>query len=183
MKLDYNKCLINVKAFLPDDKEIIKIIKLCYLEPVKNNWRIWSDNQGNIITLFKNRVVISRKINNYLLKADDLYLKSPAESIIENSRWAMICLEEDNCVIWLLGVDSRLRHIHYTNGVWIGNVPPMNNGINSIRTVIENLDTDKVITYPNKKSWAANLPLKPDITKDIFSTNKDIGEAIKEITK
>jgi hypothetical protein len=179
MKLDYNKCITNVKAFLPNDKEIIKIIKLCRLEPLNNNWRIWTDNSGNLLTISKNRKIHSRKTDDYSLKADDLYLKASAKDIAKISRWAMISIGDNDCLLWFLGVDDRLRHVSYMSGLWTENKPPLSSGIGSLKTIVQYIDIETVV---GETQWAATLPLSNNIIEKILLTN--VGETIiKEITQ
>jgi putative transposase len=60
--MNYNKALINVKAFLPGDDEIIRIIEMCDLVPT-GTWQLWTDNNGHNMVIKNNRTVTSKKTN------------------------------------------------------------------------------------------------------------------------
>lgn len=198
--MDYQRAIVNVKAFLPDDNEIIKIIEICDLEPVGESWRLWTDNHGNNLVIKNNKTVISKKINPVArqpIKIKDIHFKSSAKQIAANSKFAMISLAEsledsipNICFLWFLGFDDRLRLVCYVRDSWLENKPPLSSGVGALRTIVQNLDIEgyKVIMgsryikgpYDGNvvKSWVVKWPPPSNMQLDILLTNRTIGEKI-----
>lgn len=197
--MNYNKALINVKAFLPGDDEIIKIIEMCDLVPT-GTWQLWTDNNGHNMVIKNNRTVTSKKTNpivRHPVIIKDIHFKSSAKQIANNSKWAMISLAESQedftpniCFLWFLGFDNRLRLVCYVRDSWMENKPPLSSDINTLRSIVKNLDIEgyKVIMgsryikgpYAGEvvKSWAVKWPPPANMQLDILMTNKTIGEKI-----
>jgi hypothetical protein len=154
--------IVNVKAFLPDDKEIIPIINICNLEPKGDSWLKWSDSNGNYLHIKKDKTVVSNKEsptknNTRLIK--DIHFKAPINVISKNSKWALICFAESlstnappfnnispgiNIVfIWFLGIDDKLRLSMFIQNEWIENQSPLITSITTLRTIVRHFDIDK----------------------------------------
>ena len=185
----------SVKAFLPNDKHIEKIINICDLYPVENSWKKWTDHLGSYIKLHKNKKVIayiysSKDTSEYIVT--DLYFKSPPSSIVKISKWAFISFAQTGDIpniifIWFLGNDNRLRLLSYKDGIWTRNHPPLISGIKALRFIIDNFNYNgQVKTLPLQGplkakiiySYAMNLPGRLD---DLISFNSTLGKELEKI--
>lgn len=158
----YYKALINVKAFLPNDKEIINIIKLCSLINDNKNWKIWYDGFGNKVILDKNKIILKKEDNNQLIK--DIHYKLHPINIIKKSKLLLIhkFLNEYYCLFYL---SNSLKLSHYKDG-WLQNKPPLDMGINKIRLLIQNAN---IIDY--KKFDDDMFLIKLPSSEDFKNTN------------
>ena len=77
-----SKFIVNIKAFLPKDEDIIKIIDVCDLKPLDNNWKQLYDSYGNclsisdskaIYTNINNKPNINLKLIIIIIKSDEKY--------------------------------------------------------------------------------------------------------------
>lgn len=133
-----SKEIVNVRAFLPADQEIIKIIEICKLHP-GSTWKVWSDGFGNTI-----KISAKRKIsigNNLNLKYNDLYFKSTIKHIANVSNKVMLGLSDDVAFAWMLGQDSRLRYLVKQSGCW-QNSSPLLSGLAALRVFVQNLNVE-----------------------------------------
>jgi len=144
----YHKALINVKAYLPDDKEIIKIIKLCNLRNDEKNWKIWYDDLGNKLTFSDKKTIIIKQDDNFIIK--NIHHKLHPKNIIKKSKLLLIN-KNDNVFYCLFYLDNHLKLSIYKDDNWIENQPPLNIGIDNIRHLIQNANVDdyKEITDNN----------------------------------
>ena len=55
------KAFVSLKAFLPQDPQVCKIIQLCNLHPV-NSWRHWTDFLGHSLIVSENKKVSIFKV-------------------------------------------------------------------------------------------------------------------------
>lgn len=199
-RMKKSKELISLEAYLPKDSEIFKIIEICDLEPIGEGWRLWTDNLGNNMIIKKNKSVVSKKVNpigRYPFIIKDIYFKSSAKQIADNSNWVMISLAEsvdggvpNICFLWFLGKDNKLRLLCYIKDEWIENKPPLSSGINTLKTIVNNLEIKKykVILGSNNisgpyegnviKTWVSPWPPEANMKLDILLTNRTIGQKI-----
>lgn len=197
--MDFKKALVNIKAFLPEDKEILKIIEVCDLEPT-DDWKVWTDHYGHNLIVKNNKTVTSKTKNpiiKFPIKIKDIYFKSSARQIAYNSKWVMISLAEsvqdsipNICFIWFLGVDNRLRLLCYMRNSWVENKMPLSSGVHTLRLIVKNFEVSgyKVIIgsrYINGpyegnvvKSWVSQWPPPSNMQLDILLTNRTIGQKI-----
>jgi len=197
--MDFKKSLINVKAFLPEDKEILKIIEVCDLEPT-DDWKVWTDHNGHNLIIKNNRTATSKTTNpieRYPVKIKDIYFKASAGQIAANSKWVMVSLAEgipgtvpNICFMWFLGVDNRLRLVCYLRDAWVENKTPLSSGIHTLRHIVKNFDVSgykvimgsRYISGPYEgnvvKSWASQWPPSSNMQLDILLTNRTIGQKI-----
>lgn len=191
-QLNLDKALINVKAFLPEDNEIISIIKICDLEPLED-WKHWVDFNGNNLTIKQNKSIIltkdipTKKINK---KIKDIYYKAPINSISKNSKFALIAFAKSTnsekiniCFIWFLGKDDKLRLSILLKNEWIENQPPLLTSIATIRIIIKNLNIEKFkkikpslikgpLSSNIENAWVTQWPPSNNLLLDLIFTNQ-----------
>jgi len=134
----------SVKAFLPDEPEVESVIRYCDLYPVRDSWKMWTDNLGSFLRVYNNRKLTSFT-NNPLNLEDkiitDLYHKARPQQIADMSKRAFVAQGPEICFIWFLGEDNRLRLLTHKDGVWTKNYPVMSCGIHTILPVITLLNS------------------------------------------
>ena len=194
--MDLSKALINVEAYLPDDTDILKIIRMCDLEPVGDSWCKWTDHGGHTLIIKNNRKVIAKKDAPTNRKAEtikDIHLKSSAKQIANNSQWGLISIAKSAvdpnaniCYVWFLGNDEKLRLLCFLKNEWVENQLPLSSGMHTLRTVVKHLDIDdyKPIfgaryikgTYSGDviKSWATRWPPSKTLILDMLLTNRNL---------
>lgn len=135
-----NKILINVKALLPKDKEILHILKYCNYFPT-DNWKIWSDSLGNSIDLNNFHITI-KQVENY----SDLFYKSSLSVLLEKTKLLLIGTCEDKYYLWLFD-NEKIRFLYYDKQ-W-KNLSPLVGGLSPLRILIQNLsiETSKEIDF------------------------------------
>lgn len=192
----------SVKAYLPNDAEILKIIQICQLYPTAS-WKSWTDHLGNSLNILNDKKVLSLR-EHPLAPTDkiitDIYHKAPPDRISKNSKWAFIAFGEGDkqnnslCFIWLLGNDDRLRLITYYKDGWIENYPPLGCGMKTLRTIVKhigiesdnipNLKEIKGSTAANIiKAWSTPWPPSANIKLDLLLTNKILASKVFEDCK
>jgi hypothetical protein len=195
--MNYNEALVNVQAYLPNDKEIIKIIEICSLTPIEGSWRIWTDNGGHLLIIKKNRKVIARRILSDNLIIKDLYHKSSAKQISKTSKFAMFSIaktKEDSttniCYIWFLGNDNKLRLLCFLKNEWVDNQMPLGCGLKTLRFLVRHLDIEnyKAVrghrsikgTYTGtvEKSWLTKWEPKRTLLLDMLLTSRNMMNRI-----
>lgn len=202
IKTDKDKNLESVKAFLPDDLEVIQIIQICQLYPT-NSWRVWVDHLGNSLVILNDKKVISLR-EHPLSPSDkiitDIYQKAPPNKIAKNSKWALIAFAEGDknnnqlCFLWMLGNDDRLRIITYVKDGWIENYPPLGCGMKTLRTIAKHLNIEARDISNLKEikgsvaaniinAWATSLPLSAGVKLELLLSNKILASKIFEDCK
>ena len=170
--------LASLTAFLPDQQDIIKIVELCRLFPMKKSWRKWTDHLGNYLQVHNNKRVVSFEHHPEEIKdtqVTDIFYKSHPKKIANISKHAFIAKGENDqneksVFVWFLGNDDRLRLVTSNNNVWIRNYSPMICGIDTLRPIVRSLSTDKLTLVPIlkitgavasriSKSWSTPWPL------------------------
>jgi hypothetical protein len=200
--------IVNVKAFLPEDKEIIQIIDMCNLDPDGDSWLKWSDSNGNYLYIKKDKTVVSNKESptkkrTRLIK--DIHFKAPIDVISKNSKWALICFAEtvnirqgiksalsgiNIAFIWFLGIDNKLRLTTFIQNEWIENQPPLTTGITTLRTIVKHLNISNYcmikiadIKEPlsvafAKKVWATPWPPSKNMILDMMLTYQPLARHV-----
>ncbi len=135
MIISYYRSLINVKAYLPEDKEVINIIKLCRLRNDDNNWKIWYDDFGNKLILSETRKIIIKEYDSFIVK--DIHQKLHPKNIIKKSK--LLLINKDNNIYYcLFYLDNHLKLSKYEDNIWQENLSPINIGVKNIRNLIQN---------------------------------------------
>ena len=119
------KALVNVQAYLPDDKEIITILKICKFVNDKNDWKLWNNVNYRLLFTDVRSIKITKKKCSEIRLFDLLVLADPVDVIRQSS----IGLYDDTSKEFLLlGKDDILRQCNYTSNGWISaelNVEPI----------------------------------------------------------
>ena len=184
--MSYEKSIVSVKAFLPDDDEIIKIIEICDLQPLKDDWKDWVDSSGFNLHIKKDHsAYIYQSIpskQNIVVK--DIHFKAPIRGISDNSKLALICFcgEYDACHIWFLGNDDKLKLCTFFKKEWIENRSPLTSGISIPRVIVKNLNIKdhksinsikrlSTVILPVRRSWVTKWPPTNIMILNMMFTN------------
>lgn len=192
--LDRSEFLVTIEAFLPKHPDVINIIKICHLFPVKS-WRGWTDHHGNYLKVSNKKKIVS--VTNDPTKEEviitDIYFKAPPKTISDISKWAFISFgrgnedELDICFLWFLGYDERLRLLSYSKDKWNRNQPPLICGLDTLRPIVRCLDVEDYmradilrVNGPDAArvtaSWATKWPPSEKFKEKISSF--EIGKKI-----
>ena len=128
------KAIASARAIIP---KFDLVVELCDLVSV-DGWHRWSDEENNILHIKKDRKIEiypcnkddSTKVHTY-----DLYRKGSFETILKHSYWCMAAFGKVDSVLWLLGVDGRLRVCCFSGGSHITNQPPLLSGIGILKLI------------------------------------------------
>lgn len=172
--MSYTKNLISLKAFLPNNKYIIDIVKYCGLKDT-NDWKIWIDDYGNILSVDYKRhtkIKLNQNIDLQTINSKDLYFKANIKDLARINKCAVISTSENSYYIWMLDENNILRLCYYLNDILMENQPVLISGLKNLKIIMDNLDVDgfKIldsITEPLgtniMKSWATSWPLSKDL--------------------
>jgi hypothetical protein len=142
--MNYIKSLSSLKAFIPDKKYIIDIIKICRLKHT-NDWKIWQDDYGNILSVNLKKepsIILNQNIDLQKIQSKDLYFKAHINKLSSINKYSLIAIHEDIYYIWMLDYNNILRLCMYVNDILVENQPILNSGIKNLRKIIETLDVD-----------------------------------------
>jgi len=192
------KALESIKAFLPNDHLIGKIIELCNLHPVEKSWYRWTDHLGNFLQIHNNKKIVSFAQDplGYEAIITDVYFKAAPSKLSQISNWAFISFGKDQTnayntlYAWFLGRDNRLRFCSFYNGTWLKNEPPLISGINTLRPVLKNLNVKKYrqadilhikgpVAMNITRSWATEWPPKKELIDKMCHCNEALAEVVK----
>jgi len=121
----YRKLYTTIWSALPHIPEIKKIIMGLELNPINQNWQLWSDPNGYII-IYKNKKIKIKRIKNYNdYTTRDLYKKSPIPKLISLAKLAIWQDSKDSTTLWLLCNDNKIRALTFSNNSWSPNLPPL----------------------------------------------------------
>jgi hypothetical protein len=189
--LTYNESLGSLRAFIPNSLEVIEIIKSCYLKHT-SDWSVWKDGSGNQLVINKNKEVsININKNSSILTDEirDIYFKSNAKTVSNNSIYATIAMTDDmkTYVFWFEGKDKCLRMMLYKEGSWSKHFFPLTSGIDALRFVLLNKITEigfksSILPWsiPSpynlniKKVWNTSWPPTDNLKEDLLLTNEDV---------
>lgn len=172
--MSYTKNLISLKAFLPDKKYIIDIVKYCGLKDT-DNWKIWIDDYGNRLSVDRNRIPkikLNENIDLQTLNSKDLYLKANINYLSSINKFSVISTADCAYYIWMMDHNNRLRLCYYLNDILMENQPVLISGINNLKIIISNLDVDgfrmidsiiEPLGKDKMKSWATTWPMSEDL--------------------
>lgn len=132
--------VVTVQAYLPDDREIIKIISGCDLFP-SGGWREWTDLYGYTLHIRRGRRVKVKFNNNSdpIIDTKDLYFKLSPDDLIKISKSLLI--HGDDYIF--LGNDDKIRVRKFREGVWEIH-PPLSIELNILRKLFNDKDTIKL---------------------------------------
>lgn len=134
------QALVSVQAFLPEDKEIVRIIKGCSLEPV-NGWRVWQNSASPYLKILKNRRAVVRYKQGVESDASDVLAQARPESVFASCRVALCTFQQaTNVLLWC--ADSRFRLLTYEDR-WLLPKPPLSVGLESLRMLVKHLQIQK----------------------------------------
>lgn len=173
----------SLKAFLPNDKEILDIINLCELKPSINTWKEWIDIGENILYITENRK-LKTKINkikiNENCKVVDIYIKCKISKLLEKSIYIFIILSKNNIYdIFLLA--KNLYYFKYKNNK-LNICLPLSAGLKKLRKLIKYKKTKhiKIVNGTGRiiKYYAIKCPInineiQDDFLKEIITKIKD----------
>lgn len=184
--MNYFKNLVNIKAFLPNEKYVIDIIKFCQLKHT-DNWKIWQDDYGNILSIDRKRyhsIKLNQNINLQTVDSKDLYCKANIKKLSSINKYSLIAIKDDIIYLWMLDENNILRLCMYVNDILMENQPVLNSGIRNLKIIIENSKIDswtkvdsviEPLGTEEMKSWATSWPpqndlliLLPDIIKKVL---------------
>lgn len=190
------KALVSLKAFLPQDQEICKLIQLCNLQPLKD-WRHWTDFLGhNLIVAESKKISIFKEhpLTPTEKIITDIYYKSYPKQITKISKRAIIIFGEEDkhgdlCFIWLIGRDDKLRLVTFAKNQWIENYPPLSCGMKTLRFIVKQLLVEQVRSIDHKnlqgplacnliKAWVSPIPVDKNIKLDMLLTNNVLANKI-----
>jgi hypothetical protein len=195
----FNKKLVSIKAFLPDDKHLENIITMCNLVPT-DDWKIWTDEISSLLIAKTNKNIRVKKINPLNINKQivkDIYFKSHPKQIYNNSNVVMfVFLDKNNAnipdssFVLFVGEDKKIRLSCYIKDEWYENRPPLTAGTLTLRTIIDNKDIDSYKIYngsryaqiPNEgiatKVWISKVPIHNNVILDMLITNRTLSQKI-----
>jgi hypothetical protein len=198
--MDIDKSLVSLRAFIPDDQEVVQIIQLCSLYPT-NSWRHWTDYLGHNLVITENKKVVVFK-EHPLAPVEkiitDIYHKSYPQQLAQISKRVVIAFGEEDkfgdvCLIWFLGKDNKLRMSLFSKGQWIDNPPPLSSGVKTLRFIVKHLGVEQPESLDSKyvqssflackitKIWGSNLPMDKNIKLDMLLQNSILASKILPI--
>lgn len=164
--MNRKQALASLQAYLPEDKEIIKIINLCDLQPVdesSNGWREWCNQYSPYIKIQKNKKIVTRwKGQDWFAPQSDLYAYACPKDIAELSKKLLFIVDKDCFCLLFWGNDNRFRYRRYLDGMcW--NDPPLFLPVDDLRSFIklENVECFEKIQTTKKSSaqaWVTSWP-------------------------
>lgn len=175
--MNREQALISLQAFLPDDKEIIRIINFCDLDPI-GGWRIWQNQYSPYIRVQKNKkIMLYHKHENFFVTSKDLYAYSSIDNIAEISKKLLFTISKNQRCFLFWGIDDKLRcRISLEKRYF--NEAPLSMPLEDIRTLLKHEFVDDCLEVQLKKikGWIINLPPKKDLQKIIPGINIPIGK-------
>lgn len=178
--MNRQQCLASLQAFLPDDKEIIRIINACDLDPIdetNSGWRGWQNQYSPYIKVQKNKKLVTRwKGENFFVPKKDLYAYSSAQDVARISKTLLFIADGDCFCFLFMGKDDKLRYRRYIKGMYL-NDPPLHVPIDDIRTLIKNENIDgyksvQLTKTPGPKGWVTSWPSKSDFYQELKKETK-----------
>lgn len=167
-----NQALASLQAFLPEDKEIVKILNLCDLHP-NDTWRIWENQYSPYLKVQKNKKLVTRwKGTDFFSPKTDLYAYASPTDVAGISD-KLLFLAEDNCFCFLFwGKDNLLRYRRRLNGLWCYD-PPLFLPIEDIRTFVKHEKIEGHVKIKPSKGqkptgWITSWPPKKSFHQDII---------------
>ena len=165
------QALASLQAFLPEDKEIVKIVNLCDLQP-NETWRVWENQYSPYLKVQKNKKLVTLcKGTDFFSPKTDLYAYASPEDVANISD-KLLFLAEGNCFCFLFwGKDNLLRYRRYLDGLCCYD-PPLFLPIEDIRTLVKHEKIEghiKITPSKGQKTigWVTSWPPKKSFHQDI----------------
>ena len=137
--MNLKDALVNVRAFLPEDKEIIDIIAKCNLYP--EGWTKWISASGSYIKISQDNKKLSIKKSNNI-DCSNLYAKANPKKTIKISSCAVIYQDIDLNILFY-GNDGIIRFIVFSKDKIISK-SPIDAGLGCLRFLIKNLRNNSI---------------------------------------
>jgi hypothetical protein len=167
--MNRQQALASLQAFLPEDKEIIKIINLCDLYPI-NGWRTWQNEYSPYIQIKQDKTIkVYNKEEVFPSSKKDLYIYANTKEVASISKRLLFIETCNNNLSFLFwGRDNRLRCRRYVNDIYL-NSPPLIHSIDDLRILIKNENINQYTEVPiaNKKAWVTPWPPKKEFYNEI----------------
>ncbi len=181
------QALASLQAFLPEDKEIIKIINLCDLHS-NNTWRVWENQYSPYLKIQKNKklVTLKKESDIFSLKTD-LYAYASPIDVADISNKLLLLIDEDRLCFLFWGKDDLFRYRQFQNGMWCHD-SPLVLPIEDIRTFVKHEKIEGYLKIYFKReqptfgwitSWPPKKSLHQDISKEICQ-NQIIDKLFKD---
>lgn len=139
--MNYAKSLTSLRAFVPDKKYIIDIIKLCKLKHTENDWKIWADDYGNTLSVNRTRepsIILNQNINPQTIECKDLYAKAHIKKLASFNKFSLTAIKDNKIYVWLYD-GNILRLCMYVDDILIENQPVLISGINNLKIIIDSI--------------------------------------------
>jgi hypothetical protein len=120
--------LASLVAYLPNDKEISTLVKICNLQPV-DNWRVWNSAYGSELKAQASKAISLKLYDN--LQRPDLFQNRDLKEIVQLSK--VVSWKFERLAIWCH--DDILR-VYVRQDRWV-RVCPLSFGIDHIRQLIQ----------------------------------------------
>lgn len=188
--MNRKQALTSLQAYLPEDKEIIKIINLCDLHPVNessNGWREWCNQYSPYIKIQKNKKIVTRwKGQDWFASQNDLYAYACPQEIAKLSKKLLFIADKDCFCLLFWGNDNRFRYRRYFDGMcW--NDPPLFLPVDDLRSFIklENVESFEKIQTTKKTSaqaWITSWPPTKEFCQEIkgITCNNQVESLISD---
>ncbi len=174
--MNRKQALASLQAFLPEDKEIIKMINLCDLHPIDESpsgWRKWCNQYSPYISVQKNKKLVTRwKGQNWFATQNDLYAYSEPQQLAKMSKKLLFITEKDCFCLLFWGNDNIFRYRRYFSESMCFSDPPLFLPIEDLRKFIklESIDNFEKIRLTKKSSasgWVTSWPPKKEFYQEI----------------
>lgn len=111
MTFDLKKALVNVKAALPKDKDISRILFGCGFVNDKDDWRRWQNEAYKLRITSKNKILIIEK-KYKSVRISDIYAMSQVYDVLNIATNFLFDLNRNELI--LLCNDSFIRQYNYS---------------------------------------------------------------------
>lgn len=171
--INFEKSIVTLKAFLPDDNEIESIIRFCDLLPI-TNWKFWGNGHSPSIKVAKTKNLICRYRQKVIAPiTEDLYGFADTRTIADISNVCLFINDPDDSDIFLfLGRDDkklRLSRFLVKTEEWKRDFP-LTLPLDDIRTIIRNQDVDAPKNVDCYGSLNATAYITPWPCKQLLKT-------------
>lgn len=139
-KPNLSRSLVSLRAFYETEPHIPQMFEWLALKPISNDWRIWTDWLGHSLTIQDDKKIKVSK--NPTISIQDLYHKASLKKLAEISNKIVIAAEEDKALLWLFGLDKRLRMVRINK--IIENLPPLNCNLFTLEQLFLYLNNGKL---------------------------------------
>lgn len=179
------KLINSVKAFLPRDKEVVNIIRLCDLFPT-TSWKFWIDSFGNTLRVHDNKQLSWKKSKITSGIVTDIFIKSHPVKIANKSYWSFFYFDQEDIYIYFFGKDNKLRLVHYHKDRWKKNIPPLTKGIRHLRLAIATINSpgffekESAVTGHITKGWSVSYPFPDNMKEGMIKMHGNIVENLLE---